>query len=144
MAAEPLQAKSGQAPPGQDDRSLGELLGELMRETTTLVRQEVSLAKTEISHNIAQVGKDVAFLAAGGAVAYIGLMAIVAAVILLLVKHTSLPAWGAALLVGIVVAVVGGVLVMKGLSALKTQDIAPRQTIETLKEDGQWAKDQTK
>jgi hypothetical protein len=52
--------------------------------------------------------------------------------------------WLSALLVGLVVAGVGYFLVKKGLDALKREDIAPRQTIETLKEDGQWIKDQTK
>ncbi len=51
---------------------------------------------------------------------------------------------GAAVLVGLVVAAVGYFLVKKGLDALKKEDVAPRQTIETLKEDGQWIKDQTR
>ena len=50
------------------DRSLGDLFAELTHETTTLVRQEVTLAKAELSHKAAEVGKDVGFLAAGGLV----------------------------------------------------------------------------
>ena len=50
----------------------------------------------------------------------------------------------AALVVGLVVAGVGYFLVQKGLTDLKRTDLAPRQTVETLKEDAQWAKDQTR
>jgi len=127
---------------GKDNRSLGELFSELAQETSTLVRQEVDLAKTEMSQKASRVGKDVGFLAAGGALAYAGLLAILAAVIVVL--DTFLPLWLAALLVGLVVVTVGYFLVKKGLDALKREDVAPRQTIETLKEDGQWIKDQTR
>ncbi len=125
---------------GRDERSLGELFSELAQETSTLVRQEVQLAKTEMSQKASRVGKDVGFLAAGGAVAYAGLLAVLAGIIVLLGQ--VIPMWLSALLVGLVVAGVGYFLVRKGLDALKREDLAPRQTIETLKEDGQWAKDE--
>jgi xanthine/uracil permease len=124
-----------------DNRSLGELFSELAQETSTLVRQEVNLAKVEMSHKASRAGKQVGVLAAGGAVAYAGLLAILAALITLL--DNVMPLWLSALLVGIVVAVVGYLLVRRALDALKREDFAPRQTIETLKEDQQWAKDQT-
>ena len=124
-----------------DDRSLGELFSELSQETTTLIRQEVNLAKTEMSQKASRVGKDVGFMAAGGAVAYAGLLAILAGVIALLAL--VIPLWLSALLVGVVVAGLGYFLVRKGLDALKQEDLAPRDTIQTLKEDKQWAKDQT-
>ena len=124
----------------RDDRSLGELFSELSQETTTLIRQEVQLAKTEMSQKASRVGKDVGFLAAGGAVAYAGLLAIVAGVIALL--GLVIPLWLSALLVGVVVAVIGYFLVRRGLDALKQEELVPRQTMETLKEDKEWAKDQ--
>ena len=126
---------------GRDDRSIGELFAELSQEAATLVRQEVQLAKTEMSQKASRVGKDVGFLAAGGAVAYAGLLAIIAGVIFLLAL--AIPLWLSALLVGIAVAAVGYVLVRKGLDALKQENPAPQETIETLKEDKEWAKDQT-
>ncbi len=126
---------------GRDDRSIGELFSELSQETATLVRQEVQLAKTEMTQKASRVGKDVGFLAAGGAVAYAGLLAIIAGVIFLLAL--VIPLWLSALLVGIAVAAAGYFLVRKGLDALKQEDLAPRETIETLKEDKEWAKDQT-
>jgi hypothetical protein len=126
---------------GRDDRSLGELFSELSQETTTLVRQEMNLAKAEMSQKASRVGKDVGFLAAGGAVAYAGLLAILAGVIALL--GLIIPLWLSAVLVGLVVAGVGYFLVRRGLDALKQEDLAPRETMETLKEDKEWAKDQT-
>jgi hypothetical protein len=95
-----------------------------------------------MSEKASRAGKHVGFLAAGGAVAYAGLLAILAAVIILL--NDVMPLWLAALLVGLVVAAVGYFLVRKGLDALKREDFTPTQTMETLKEDQQWAKDQTR
>jgi len=128
--------------PTRDDRSLGELFAELSRETTTLMRQELALATTEMTHKASRVGKDIAFLAVGGAVVYAGLLAIIAAVIILLA--TVLPDWVAALLVGLVVLVVGYLLLQKGRAALAREDLTPRQTIGSLRESAEWAKDQTK
>ena len=128
---------------GRDDRSIGELFAELAQESATLVRQEVQLAKTEMSQKASRVGKDVGFLAVGGAVAYAGLLAIVAGLIFLLGDLDFLPLWLAAFVVGIVVAAVGYFLVKKGLDALKQEDLAPQETIQTLKEDKEWAKDRT-
>jgi hypothetical protein len=126
----------------RDGRSLGELFSELAQETSTLVRQEVNLAKTEMGDKASRAGRHVGVLAAGGALAYAGLLAILAGVIALL--NDVMPLWVAALLVGIVVAIVGYIMVRRGLDVLKRDDFAPRETIETLKEDQQWAKDQTK
>ncbi len=126
----------------KDERSLGELFAELSRETTTLMRQELALATTEMTHKASRVGKDIAFLAVGGAVVYAGLLAIIAAVIILLA--TFLPDWVAALLVGLVVLVVGYLLLQKGRAALAREDLTPRQTIGSLRESAEWAKDQTK
>jgi len=123
-----------------NDRSLGELFAELSRQTSTLIRQEVALAKTEMSGKASKVGKDVGSLAVGGAVAYAGFLAIVAAVIFLLAE--VLPLWLSAFVVGLVVAAVGYMLIQRGLTSLKQEDLAPRRTIETLRDDAEWAKEQ--
>ncbi len=125
----------------KDERSLGELFADLVRDMGTLVSQELALARTEMTEKASQVGKDIAFLAVGGMVAYAGLLAIIAAVIALLAA-IGVPLWLSALIVGLVVAGIGYVLVQRGLTALKSQELAPRQTIESLKEDTQWAKEQ--
>jgi uncharacterized membrane protein YqjE len=125
----------------KDDRSLGDLFGDLARDMGTLVSQEIALARTEVADKATRVGKDVAMLAVGGLVAYAGLLAIIAAVIVL-IWDRGVPLWASALIVGAIVAVVGYLLVQRGISALKRQDLAPRQTIESLKEDTRWAKEQ--
>jgi len=122
------------------ERSLGELFGDLTREMTNLVRQEIALATTEMGRKASTVGKNVAYLAVGGMVAYAGLLAIVAAVILAL--GNFIPLWVSALVVGLVVAGIGYMLVQQGMTALKQADLTPRQTVETLKEDAEWAKQQ--
>jgi len=126
----------------RDERSLGELFSELAREITTLVRQEATLAKAEVGQKASRIGAHVASLAAGGAVAYAGFLAILAAIIGLLTK-AGLEWWAAALLVGVVVAAIGGFLVMNGINSLKREDLTPRQTLESLKEDAKWARRQT-
>jgi prepilin signal peptidase PulO-like enzyme (type II secretory pathway) len=126
----------------RDDRSLGELFGELTREITTLVRQEATLAKTEMSQKASRIGKHVGMMALGGAVVYAGLLALLAGIISTLAQQTEMTWWGSALLVGAIVAGLGGFLVWKGLDALKHTDLAPRETIETLKEDKQWLRGQ--
>jgi len=124
----------------QNDRSVGELFGDLAAELSTLVRQEVTLAKTEISQKISGVVKDVGMVAAGGVLAVCALLALEAAAILGLA--TVLPAWAAALIVGVVVLIVAAALVMKALGALKKENLAPQQTIDSLREDAQWLKQQ--
>jgi len=125
---------------GKDDRSIGELIAELSRETVALVRQEVQLAKAEMSQKASRVGKNVGFLIVGGVVAYTGLLAIVAAVIIVL--GGVIPLWLSALVVGLVIAALGLFLVVKGANTLRREDPAPQETIETLKEDREWLRDQ--
>lgn len=125
----------------QQERSLGDLFAELTRDTSTLVRKEIELAKTELGQKVSTAGKNVGFLAIGGAVAYAGVLALIGGVILLLAQALN-SLWLSALLVGLVVAVVGYMLVQKGLTALRNADFVPHKTLETLKEDKEWAKDQ--
>lgn len=125
----------------RDERTIGELFAELARETSTLVRQEVELAKTEMTQKATSAGKDAGMIGAGGALAYAGLLAILAAVIIGLGE--LIPLWISALLVGLVVVGIGYVLIQRGLTAIKQISPAPRQTIETLKEDKDWVKEQT-
>jgi hypothetical protein len=124
-----------------DDRSLGDLFAELSRETSVLVRAEMQLAKAELGQKAAQTGKDVGFLAAGGAVLYAGFLALIAAAIVGL-GQLGVTWWVSALLVGIVVAAIGAYLVWQGVNDLRKGNLAPTQTLQTLQEDQQWAKRQ--
>ena len=123
-------------------RSITELITRLSRETVTLVRKEVQLAKAEMSQKASRVGKNVGFLVVGGVVAYTGLLALVAALILVL--GLVIPYWLSAGIVGLVIAVIGAILVVKGANTLRQEDPTPQETVETLKEDKEWLKDQTR
>jgi hypothetical protein len=135
------QIRETRAAASDGQRSLGELFAELSQETSTLVRQEVALAKTELSHKAAQVGKDVGFLTAGGAVAYAGFLGILAAIIIGL-GQAGVTWWLAAAIVGVAVALIGAFLVWKGIDDLRRGSVMPTQTMETLKEDAKWTKEQ--
>lgn len=124
----------------REERSLGDLFSELANETSTLVRQEVALAQTELTQKATRVGKNVGYLAVGGAIAYAALLAILAAIVIGL--SYFIPAWAAALIVGVVVGVVAFLMVSSALNALKKTNLAPRETVESLKEDAQWLKRQ--
>lgn len=123
-----------------DDRSLGELIGDLGNQITTLVRKEIELARAEVTDRASAAGRDAALVGLGGALAYAGVLALIAAVILGLVEAGVAP-WVSALLVGIIVAAVGGALVARGRSGLATTDLKPKRTIETLQDDAEWLKE---
>ena len=125
----------------RQDRSIGELFGQLTQDLSLLVRQETQLAKTEIQEKISRASRDLVALAAGGIVALIGGFALAAAIILLLVDPVGLAPWLAALLVGVVLAGGGYFMLQSGLRDLKAVDPAPRRTVESVKEDIQAIKE---
>lgn len=125
-----------------ENKPLGDLFSDLASEMSELVRKEVALAKLEVGQKAKHVGKNVGYLVVGGAVAYAAMLAIIAAIVMLLDK--VMPNWGAALLVGIVVAAIAGLLINKAIAALQATDMTPQQTVETLKEDAAWVKQQIK
>lgn len=125
-----------------ENRPLGDLFGDLATDMSNLVRQEVTLAKVEITQKAKYVGRNVGYLVIGGAVAYAALLAIIAAIIMLLAK--VVPGWGSALIVGAVVGGIGWMLIGKAMAALQQADLTPHETVETLKEDATWMKEQIK
>jgi hypothetical protein len=125
----------------RDERSLGDLFSDLSRETTTLVRQEVQLAKAELTQSATEAARGIGMLVAGGAVAYAGLLFLLLAIVYGLIE-AGWDAWLSALVVGLVVVALGAILVLRARESLKPANLAPRRTIETLKEDQEWAKEQ--
>lgn len=123
-----------------EERPLGELFSDLVNETSNLVRSEVALAKVEFTQKAAKVGRNVGSLVIGGAVAYAALLALVAATIMGL--SYAMPGWVAALIVGLIVAGVAWLLISKAITELKRTELKPQETVESLKEDAQWIKDQ--
>lgn len=124
----------------KEDRSIGELFSELTTEASTLIRQEIALAQTEITQKATTIGKNVGFLVVGGVIGYAALLVILAAIIIGLANF--LPLWGAALLVGVVVGIVAAVLISMALKNLKNTDLKPKETIASVKEDAKWLKEQ--
>lgn len=129
------------ATPAKDERSLGDLFSDLASETSNLVKQEVALATTELTQKAVKVGTNVGYLVVGGAVAYAAVLCFIAALVIGLGNLLG-NYWLAALIVGIVVAVAAVVLILSAISALKKTGLTPTQTVETIKEDAQWLKDQ--
>lgn len=134
------------APP-REERSLTVLVKELRDETITLMRQEVALAKTEMSEKAARVGRNVGYLGAGALVAYAGLifllLAATAGIYLGLVAADVSEAtawWLAPLIVGAVVLVIGYSLIQKAISTLKRETVVPERTAESLQRDKNWMK----
>jgi len=124
----------------KQERSLGELFSELAGETGTLVRQEIALAQVEITKKASTVGTNVASIAVGGAVGYAALLAILAGIIMGLAHF--MPAWLAALIVGVVVAAVAYFMVSSALTKLKNTELTPTATVDSIKEDAKWLKNQ--
>ena len=125
----------------REDQPIGHLLGDLYQGASRLVSLEIELAKTELSQKASRVGKNVGFLAAGGAIAYAGFLALIFAIIAILA--TFMPMWLSALIVALIVLGAGGALVWTGLKTLQQESPMPQRTLETLKEDKEWMTDQT-
>jgi len=126
-----------------DDRPLPELMKTLADQTATLVRQEIDLAKAEFSEKGKKAGQGAGMFGGAGVIGFLALAALTAAAILGLA--TALPDWLAALIVGLVYAGVAGVLALQGRN--KVQEAGPpipEQTVDTVKEDVEWAKTQKK
>lgn len=130
--------------PLREDRSLGQILRDLRDETSALLRQEVDLAKTEMSEKISRAGENLGSVAVGGAVAFAGALTLLAALTLGLISLMSqlmsrdVAMWLAPLLVGGILAAVGYSLVKKALQALKQEGITPTRTTQSLKENKEW------
>ena len=120
-----------------DNRSLGDLLAELSRETGQLVRKEIELATTEMTAKARKAGAQVGVAAAGGALIHAGVLVLLAMLVIAL-SDIGLAPWLAALIVGLLTIGIGYLLVNRGLSGLRSTSIVPQQTIETLKEDARW------
>jgi uncharacterized membrane protein YqjE len=137
-----VASPSGPHPDDLRDRPIGELLKELANETTTLVRQELDLAKAEMREKAGKAGPGFGMWGAAGVTALLALGSLTAFVILAL--DGAIPNWLAALIVGLVYAAIAGVLYVRGKHRVEEAGSpVPEKTIETVKEDVQWAKHPT-
>ena len=125
--------------PDPRDHSIGELVKDLATETSTLVRQEIELAKAELTDRGKRAGKGAGMLGAGAVVGVLALGALTA--VLIAALDLAMPTWLAALIVTVVYAAIAGVLIQIGRK--QVQEAAPpvpEETIDSVKEDVQWAK----
>jgi uncharacterized membrane protein YqjE len=123
------------------DRPIGELVKDLSSQTSTLVRKEIELARAELQQKGKEAGKGVGMLAGAAVFGLLAMGALTAALIALLDK--AMATWVAALIVMALWAIVALVLAKAGQKALKRATPPVPQTVETVKEDIQWAKNPT-
>ena len=120
-----------------DNRSLNDLLVELSRETSQLIKKELELATTEMTAKARYAGGQVGVAAVGGALAHAGLLMFLAALVLGLSQLGVTP-WLSALIVSALTLGTGYMLANRGLAGLRTTNITPTRTVESLKEDARW------
>lgn len=141
MSEDPYGAGAGAVPTGSDSsRSLGEIVGDISRDLSTLVRQEMDLAKSEIKQEVSKTGKGAGMLGGAGAAGYLSLLFLSLALTWLLADW--LPVELGALIVGVLWAVVAAVLAVRGRQEIKHANPQLPVTQQTLKEDIQWARNQ--
>ena len=145
MSEEDARAAPDRAaqPPGEGEdlreRSLGELFGRLSAETSTLIRQEMQLARAELSAKGRQAGLGAGLFGGAGAVGLLGAGALTAGIILLL--DLAIAAWLAAIVVGLVYLAIAAFLGLRGRERVRrATPPTPEQTVDTVKEDVEWAK----
>jgi hypothetical protein len=121
------------------ERSIAELFSKLSAETSTLIRQELELARAELTEKGKEAGKGAGLFGGAGAVGLLGAGALTAGVILVL--DLAIAGWLAAILVGLVYVAVAGFLAVQGRDRIqRATPPVPEQTVDTVKEDVEWAK----
>ena len=125
-----------------EEPSLGELFGHLTSDLSELLRSEMELARVEIREEATKAGKAAGMVGAGGLIAYLGFALVATAAAWGLAE--AIDAGWAFLIVGLVVGAIGAVLVLMGRAKLRDVRPVPEETVETLKEDAQWARAQVK
>ncbi len=119
---------------------LGSLISGVIKDLQDLLRGEIQLAKTELKEDAAGIGKAAGLLAGAGVFGLVGLIFTLLAVMYLLDKVVQL--WIAAGIVGLSVLAIAAILALVGKNKLSAANLKPEQTIETLKEDKEWASQQ--
>jgi hypothetical protein len=129
-----------------DQPTIGELLKDLRGESTLLLREELALAKKEISEKISSTARNLTYVVGGALVAYVAItilfLAISSVIAQVLVDQGIGIGWAiflGLLIVALVIGAVSAGMIVKGLQTLKKQSLIPEKTVETLKEDKTWA-----
>jgi uncharacterized membrane protein YqjE len=127
-------------PPSPDlrEQSIGDLLKQLSQDTSTLVKQEMALARAELTEQGKRAGTGAGMLGGAGVAGLLTLGALTATLIGVL--DAAMAFWLAALIVTVVWAAIAGVLALQGRNKIKEATPPAPQTVETVKEDVRWAK----
>ncbi len=151
MTEDPYTAETLPTAPRADENSIPTLLKQLRDDSTSLVKQEVALFKTEMGEKAARVARNGAAVAVGGFIALLGLIFVLQAISSLvtvgLVAAGLDPAvalWLGPLIVGLIVAIVGIVMAQSGLKTIKQESLKPQQTIDSLNQDKKWIQQKAK
>jgi Flp pilus assembly protein TadB len=121
-------------PTTESPPSMTELVQGIIADTQNLIRQEITLARTEIQKDWKDLQQAGMSLGVGGALALLGGGLLALFVVSLLHEVLTLPWWVSFLIVGAVLAVTGGVFLAMGIQKMKQVEIGPEQTIQTIKE----------
>jgi hypothetical protein len=140
LPAQPLRSVA--QPLQTEERTLGDLFVGLTDDMSTLMRQEIKLAKAETMQTISKAGRGAAMMAGGGFVAYAGLILLLIAAAIGM--GSVIPLWLSTLIVGIIALVVGFILLQSGRSTISNLTIVPEKTVESIKEDAEWVKEQVR
>jgi uncharacterized membrane protein YqjE len=124
----------------EDERSLGQIVGDLSNDLTTLVKQELELARTELKEEATKAGKGAGMLGGAGVSGLLAL--ILGSFALAYLLDNWMPVELAFLIVTILWAIVGAVLAARGRKELKNTNPQLPETQQTLKEDAAWARAQ--
>lgn len=122
------------------NRSVPDIIVELMKEFSSLVRTEARLARAEISAKITMAGVGLALIIAGAGLAVAALVILLEAGVDAMVNQAGYSPWQAALILGVAALVVAGILFVIGVYRLKVQNFAPSKTVEQLQRDAAVAK----
>ena len=125
----------------QQRETLTALIGDLANQSASLVRDEVALAKQEVTEKVLSLCSPVMMIALGAFVGLIAALALCAAAIAGLAEYMA--TWLAALIVGGVLALIAGIIAFTGLGQIKRMNLKPEVTIKSLEEDKQWLKEIT-
>jgi hypothetical protein len=120
--------------------SVGDLLGSLATETGTLVRQELTLASTELRHKVNGASLEIGMISLGGALGLAGLLALMFGAITALAVFV--PVWASAAALGVVFLAIGALVIRHGVAALRGLDPVPERTVRTLQDGKGWMKEQ--
>jgi|GraSoiStandDraft_26_1057304.scaffolds.fasta_scaffold188545_2 Flp pilus assembly protein TadB len=127
---------------GESSRSVADVLQDIVANVQTIIRSEVRLAKAEVTEEVIKAGRAAGMMAGGLVAAWFTAWFLLLAILFALA--TIMPMWGAALLLFVIMGILTAILLSAGKKRLKAVHPTPEKTIETMKENVEWVKNQTK